>query len=65
MKYALVKLDRVMAALESGLTYSVPEALKSKIGIGSLVAVPLQRRVVRGIVVAEIKEKPDFQVRDI
>ncbi|MCE5197317.1 MAG: primosomal protein N' [Negativicutes bacterium] len=65
MEYVRVKLDRVVAALESGLTYSVPPELSAKLRVGSLVEVPLQGGRCRGIVVAEDKALPDVQMRAI
>lgn len=65
MEYVRVKLDRVVAALESGLTYIVPKEMSDKLCIGSLVEVPLQGGRCRGIVVAEDIALPDVQMRAI
>lgn len=65
MEYVRVKLDRVVAALTSGLTYHVPTVLQSQISIGSLVSVPLQNTFCRGVVVAEENTEPEFATKDI
>ena len=65
MEYVRIKLDRVVAALESGLTYHVPSSLNNQIQIGSLVSVPLQNTFCRGIVVEEETNKPEFPTKDI
>ena len=65
MEYVRVKLDRIVAALTSGLTYHVPTNLQAQIAIGSLVSVPLQNTFCRGVVVAEELTEPEFATKDI
>lgn len=65
MEYVRVKLDRIVAALHSGLTYHVPIEMQSQLTIGSLVSVPLQNSYSRGVVVAEETAEPEFATRDI
>jgi primosomal protein N' (replication factor Y) len=65
MEYVRVKLDRIVAALTSGLTYHVPLTMQEQLTVGSLVSVPLQNSFCRGIVVAEESAEPEFATKDI
>ncbi len=52
-------------AVPAPLLYRVPDALRSRVGVGSAVSVPLQNRLVSGIVVALHDGDPAVQTRPV
>ena len=55
----------VPAPLRDPLIYSIPEPLKDRIAPGARVLIPLQRRIVTGIVLDFLGEAPLTQIKEI
>jgi primosomal protein N' (replication factor Y) len=55
----------VPAPLRDPLIYTVPDSLKNRIAAGARVLVPLQKRIVTGIVVGFVRETPLAQTKEI
>jgi primosomal protein N' (replication factor Y) (superfamily II helicase) len=60
-----VDVALLLQAVPEPLTYHVPDALRGQIAVGSAVSVPLQSRLVSGIVVAMHDGDPAVRVRPV
>lgn len=63
--YANVLVKYQVKSLDKTFTYHIPSSLEGKIKVGLKVKVPFANKIVGGIVLGVIKDKPDMDVKDI
>jgi primosomal protein N' (replication factor Y) (superfamily II helicase) len=61
----IVPLTKIPLSRAQEFTYSVPSSLESQMGPGSIVEIPLGRRLVPGVIIEYEPKKPTFAVKAV